>query len=881
MLEVDKLLDQRNFSGSTLVTMLPERGKALPTGTLIGKTAHKVLKSTWEYLMDINIGIIGIYGMGGVGKTAIIKEVNNKLLIENTNFDDVIWVIASKDSDMQRLQKDIAKAIGVSLDDFDSAMSRATELFSALMRRGKFLLIIDDMWEAFHLDEIGIPVPSRDNACKILITTRSLRVCHDMETDAEIEVHTLSQREAWALFQQKVGQEVLSSPRIQDVAQEVAKECGGLPLALITIGRALRKESNIRHWKIALSELRNSTSSIEGMENQVFARLRFSYDRLKDDTTRSCLLYCVLYPEDHLIETEQLIKYWLLDGLLGHSGSQIARMQLGEMILNDLKRACMIESVFQFESCGEHVKMHDLIRDMVIKLTRENSSCMVRSGLGLQIPPTENEWPPDLEIVSLMRNDLKSINCEPKCPKLRALLLQYNSIIKGMATTFFEHMQNLKVLDLSYTGIVRLPDSLSNLERLRALLLRSCWNLQHVPTLAKLKDLRVLDLSYTSVEYMPEGMQMLMNLQHLDLSCTKVLNAPIHLLLLNYKRLENLLIIGLWEFTIGTLFIDVDVIQRCRSLVVLEVSFSSMEDFDRYINSGHWSLLDNFKFVIGYPPPSTHGKNSVGFFGTDIGERSSPALLPGRVLELEIQDCRGITQLPVFITAGASQLQCCKIRYCDQMEFIITPELSALPNLECLEIEGLNNLHRICRGTVQTGTLGSLKTLHVMACDSLKTLFPIELVANLKNLVEIKIENCANISEIIATREEDGGATETNHPDILLPMLQRIKLSCLPELKYICRGVMICDSLSRLEVLACPGLMTLPFLVDMREQLVCSLKQINGSRKWWEEIRRNHRDATYLLRRAFRRIPETSSDEESADGSIISFGSGSSSFGPR
>lgn len=168
-----------------------------------------------------------------------------------------------------------------------------------------------------------------------------------------------------------------------------------------------------------------------------------------------------------------------------------------------------------------------------------------------------------------------------------------------------------------------------------------------------------------------------------------------------------------------------------------------------------------------------------------------------------------------------------------------------------------------------------------MGCDALKTLFPIELVANLKNLVEIKIENCDMISEIIATGEEDGGATETNHPDILLPMLQRIKLSCLPELKFICRGVMICDSLSRLEVFACPGLMTLPFLVDMREQLVGSLKQIKGSRKWWDEIRKNHRDATYLLRHVFRHIPESSSDGETGDDSIISCGSASSSFGPR
>ncbi|CAA2980627.1 disease resistance RPS2-like [Olea europaea subsp. europaea] len=112
-----------------------------------------------------------------------------------------------------------------------------------------------------------------------------------METVQEIEVHKLSMEEAWDLFQQKVGGEVLSSPRIRDLAKDVVNECSGLPLALITVGRALRKENNIRQWQAALSELRNSTANIEGMENQVFARLRFSYDRLMDDIVSS-FLFC-------------------------------------------------------------------------------------------------------------------------------------------------------------------------------------------------------------------------------------------------------------------------------------------------------------------------------------------------------------------------------------------------------------------------------------------------------------------------------------------------------------------------------------------------------------------------------------------------------------
>ncbi|KAK6120606.1 hypothetical protein DH2020_045657 [Rehmannia glutinosa] len=511
--EVDNLLEQSKFPGSSLVSLLPEKGKALPSSALVGETATIVLQRTWEYLMDINTQIIGIYGMGGVGKTSIVKEINNMLLKEDTHFDNVIWVTASKDSNMGKLQKDIAKEIGLCFDDEDGEMRRARKLFEALRRRRKFLLIIDDLWEAFSLENIGIPISTTVRAGKLLITTRSLRVCRKMEAEREIELHVLSQQEAWDLFKQKAGEEVLSSPRVQDIAKKVAKECGGLPLALITIGRAMRNETKIKYWQTALSELRNSTASIEGMTNQVFAQLRFSYDRLKDDVTRSCFLYCALYPEDHLIEAEELIKYWVWEGLLGRSGSQIDKMKLGEMILNELISTCMLESVYQHGSTDKYLKMHDLIRDMVIALTRDNSSFMVKSGLVLRVLPVENEWHPDLERVSLMRNDISSLCCEPKCPKLGTLLLQYNSIDKGILPTFFRHLQKLEVLDLSYTGIDNLPESLSHLESLHALLLRSCWNLWCVPTLAKLKKLRVLDLTYTPIQHMPEGMDMLQNLR--------------------------------------------------------------------------------------------------------------------------------------------------------------------------------------------------------------------------------------------------------------------------------------------------------------------------------------------------------------------------------
>lgn len=107
----------------------------------------------------------------------------------------------------------------------------------------------------------------------------------------------------------------------------MAKECGSLPLALITVGLAMACRKTPREWEHAIEVLRCSASQFSGMEKRVLSLLKFSYDFLPSDATRFCLLYCSLFPEDYRISREDLIDCWMCEEFLDESNGIGVRNQ--------------------------------------------------------------------------------------------------------------------------------------------------------------------------------------------------------------------------------------------------------------------------------------------------------------------------------------------------------------------------------------------------------------------------------------------------------------------------------------------------------------------------------------------------------------------------
>ncbi|XP_034695154.1 probable disease resistance protein At1g61190 isoform X3 [Vitis riparia] len=202
------------------------------------------------FLNDPQVGIMGLYGMGGVGKTTLLKKINNDFLTTSSDFDVVIWVVVSKPSNIEKIQEVIWNKLQIPRDIWEfrsSKEEKAVEILRVLKTK-KFVLLLDDIWERLDLLEMGVPRPDARNKSKIVFTTRSQDVCHQMKAHKSIEVACLSSEAAWTLFQKEVGEETLSHPHILRLAKTVAEECKGLPLALITLGRALASERDPSNW---------------------------------------------------------------------------------------------------------------------------------------------------------------------------------------------------------------------------------------------------------------------------------------------------------------------------------------------------------------------------------------------------------------------------------------------------------------------------------------------------------------------------------------------------------------------------------------------------------------------------------------------------------
>ncbi|KAL1184438.1 hypothetical protein V6Z11_A01G044500 [Gossypium hirsutum] len=411
--EVKEIIGRGRF-GEALVIDDPSTAEVpLQLEHLEGQTLVKA--DIWKHLMSNEIGMIGVCGRGGIGKTTIMKHIHTQLLEEIKSeplFEKIIWVTVSKDFSITKIQQQIADRMYISLPDPE--VERATVLANEL-GRNRHVLILDDVWEGFALKKVGIPKPTSSNGSKLVLTSRSKVVCRSIGCEI-VEVPLLPYKESMNLFLALTERRILKVPSLEEILGNIVEECDGLPLAIQVIAGSMKGISDIVEWRNALRELREHVISVKGTDVEIYELLKFSFDRLVDLKIQNCFLYCSLYPEDYIIPKKELIEYWIDEEFLG-TGSRQELYYRGHTILNRLENKCLLE-----KHDRDTVKMHDVMRDTALYIKSSGPRFMVKSGIGLKELPSKQEWEEDLEKVSFMMNNVSEIplHLSPNWTKLEA-----------------------------------------------------------------------------------------------------------------------------------------------------------------------------------------------------------------------------------------------------------------------------------------------------------------------------------------------------------------------------------------------------------------------------------------------------------------------------
>ncbi|XLR69127.1 hypothetical protein S83_019799, partial [Arachis hypogaea] len=183
--------------------------------------------------------------------------------------------------------------------DKDPMLERAQKLLNRINKSPGVLIVLDDVWTGLDLDSNG-----NGSTCKVIFTSRNEGECSKMGSQKTFTVNALSKEDSWALFKELVGGDVVIKSEIHHIAEDIAKQCGGLPIAIMTVGKALRGKRDKYVWESALKDLRKSSASFSKVEKCIELR----YTLLDKRNAKDLLFRCCSFPEDTDIPIEALLR---------------------------------------------------------------------------------------------------------------------------------------------------------------------------------------------------------------------------------------------------------------------------------------------------------------------------------------------------------------------------------------------------------------------------------------------------------------------------------------------------------------------------------------------------------------------------------------------
>ncbi|GLT52112.1 hypothetical protein SLA2020_254720 [Shorea laevis] len=761
-----------------------------------------VLERIMEALQSQSSSIIGVHGMPGMGKTMLAKEIKRKAE-QDKLFDVVVMTLVSRNADLRNVQVEIAHGLGLDLLPYGTRPQDAAERIKGKLKKmKKVLIILDDSWEpGIDLAELRIPLRNESKTtegsssreeyaeCKILLTSRDSNVLSDlMGSQQNFSLHQLEFEEAWESLKRIVGDRA-ERDDIHSAAIEIVRECGGLPLAITTMAKAL-KNKHPYEWEDAVRILkRPSSENFDGISANVYSAIELSYSHLESEKLKKTFLLCCLMGHRYSIEFLLMVGVGL--GLFANTMEQ-ARNEVLTLISKLTASSLLID-----DYDNDRFDMHDLIHDVAVSITSRDRHGLLLTGDHVPKEWSDMETRKDFEWICLRYSNVDGLPEELESLRLTLFRLANKNPSLQIPANFFKGMPRLKVLDLTHMHMSSLPSSICLLQNLHTLCLDQSV-LGDIRIIGELKNLEILSLLQSDFEELPGELGQLTRLKLLDLSdCAKLKIIP-PCVLANMSGLEELYLgnsFDGWEVEENENQRNASIaeLKHLKELTTLEVCIPDIRMIPKNL---FFENLKKFKIFIGRKWEGQYGSSGSSrvlnlHLNASINSNYSVKRLLKKTEELHLRKLAGINNVVDELnTEGFPDLKYLRIRSAPEVQHIIKPAeggpFNAFPSLEKLFLQNLINLEKIFQGRFRDTAFNNLRTITIESCHRVKNLFSSSIARQLLHLQEISVTGCSNMEEIVDDEEQGSrnDIVETTEPKFG-EVLRSLRLQHLPKLSSL------------------------------------------------------------------------------------------------